>query len=89
MKASCVRQVADLIGPRAHLRAVQRLADSSLSAILTPLMTRYPVLATRISLSRDRDGRFDIATPLWGREAEAALARRRGGSSDDRTSLNN
>jgi hypothetical protein len=76
MEPSCVSQVADLIGPRDPACTGQRLADSALSAILTPLMTRYPVLATRISLSRDRDGRFDIATPLWGREAEAALARR-------------
>jgi hypothetical protein len=36
-------------------------------------MKRYPVLATRISLSRDRDGRSDTATPLWGRKAEADL----------------
>jgi hypothetical protein len=49
------------------------LADSEHSAILSTLMKRYPVLATRISQSRDRDGRFDTATPLWGREAEAAL----------------
>jgi hypothetical protein len=56
-----------------RLRRAPALAESERSAILTTLMKRYPVLATRISQSRDRDGRFDIATPLWGREAEAAL----------------